>query len=151
MVARQENATGFFRVNSGKRHDKARAPAGNGFNFDPALAVLDDAIADGQPQPRSLADFFGRKKRFEDFLANGIRNAAAAVFNLGDDMVVLIAGANMNLFDRRTGCIAEIEIEAPDILTDEQMERLERGESVGGKRMGFDAWKCPDETKRVNS
>ena len=53
----------------------------------------DDAVANRQTESCAFADFFGRKKRFEDFRHIFGRDAAAGVFYFDNDAVILFKGA----------------------------------------------------------
>ncbi len=54
-------------------------------HLDPAVVLLDNAVNRRQSQPRSLADFLGRKERFKDARARLLAHAGAGVGDGQDD------------------------------------------------------------------
>src|SRR5690349_16751927 len=59
-----------------------------------AAMFLDDVIADGQTKPGSFPRFLGGKERFEDPVANFLRNTAAGIGNGNVDRIVVLPGSD---------------------------------------------------------
>ena len=74
-------------LSAGERKlDQERRPfAGPILKPDRSLMILDDAVGDGQPQPRSRTDFLGREERVEDPLLELRRDPGPGILELQVD------------------------------------------------------------------
>ena len=58
------------------------------FNGQRATVALDDAVADGQAQPGSTTDRFGRKERFEKLAQVGGGNPGSVIVKLDHGLAI---------------------------------------------------------------
>src|SRR5262249_58230531 len=70
-----------------RQKNTKRGAARFGVCVDKAAGLLDDAIDRRQPEPGTLADFFGSKERFEYLLNNMRWNAGAGVTDFNEYIV----------------------------------------------------------------